>query len=377
MKELTTDILVIGGGSSGLAAASEASARGLKVIVAEAANAVGGNGLFPRGVFAVGSPIQKRKLILPDKDQVFRDCMNYSHWKIDGRIIRALIEKSGETIEWLMDKGVEFVDVVHHIPNQTPEVYHVTAPEVNAGRHIIATLKKECEGRGVEIYTGARGKSLVMDDEGNVAGGIIEMKDGSEMKVSAKKVIICTGGFAGNEEMIEKYYPNYDSSKVPAGPGMRGMGDGIRMAMEAGADIDGNFTMEIAAPKVPGFNTLTLQLGKPYNVWLNSFGMRFADEGIVYNFAMAANACLRQPGKMMYVLFNEALLERTIKDGPDSIEAIHVTKEEQGKLRETIDRAAEKGVLCKSETLEGVAEFMGVALEDLEDEIWEYNTFCR
>lgn len=83
---------------------------------------------------------------------------------------------------------------------------------------------------------------------------------------------------------------------------MRHNGDGVRMALEAGADIEGNFAMEIAAPKIQGYGPLNLFLGKPGNIWLNRFGRRFADESIVYNFAQAANACMRQPGGDVWVL---------------------------------------------------------------------------
>ena len=83
--ELKTEILIIGGGASGMAAAVAAAEMGAEVTVAEANAAVGGNGLFPRGIFGVDSKIQRKKLVFADRDQIFRDCMNYSHWKIDGR----------------------------------------------------------------------------------------------------------------------------------------------------------------------------------------------------------------------------------------------------------------------------------------------------
>ena len=104
--ELKTEILIIGGGASGMAAAVAAVEMGAEVTVAEANAAVGGNGLFPRGIFGVDSKIQRKKLVFADRDQIFRDCMNYSHWKIDGRIIRTLIDKSGDTVNWLMDRGI-------------------------------------------------------------------------------------------------------------------------------------------------------------------------------------------------------------------------------------------------------------------------------
>ena len=287
--ELKTEILIIGGGASGMAAAVAAAEMGAEVTVAEANAAVGGNGLFPRGIFGVDSKIQRKKLVFADRDQIFRDCMNYSHWKIDGRIIRTLIDKSGDTVNWLMDRGIEFCDVVHHIPNQTPEVFHITEAEENVGHCVIRNLKRICEEKGVRILTGAKGKTLLKDEKASVCGAVCETKDG-EVVIKAQKVILCTGGFAGNDEMVEKYYPGFKRELVGQGGGMRHPGDGIRMALEAGAEVEGNFTMEAAAPKIKGYDALNLFLGKPYNVWLNRFGERFADEGIVYNFAVSFNA---------------------------------------------------------------------------------------
>ena len=154
MKESRTQLLIIGGGAAGMSAAAAAVEKGVKVVVAEAGNAVGGNGLFPRGIFGVDSVIQRRKLTFADPDEVFTQCMEYSHWKIDGRIIRTLIDKSGDTISWLMEKGVAFTDVVHHIPNQMPEVFHITKTEENVGRVVIRCLQKYCEENGAIILPG-------------------------------------------------------------------------------------------------------------------------------------------------------------------------------------------------------------------------------
>ena len=113
------------------------------------ANAAVGRNVLSESYFGVDSKIQRKKLVFADRDQIFRDCMNYSHWKIDARIIRTLIDKSGDTVNWLMDRGVEFCDVVHHIPNQTPEVFHITEAEENVGHCVIRNLKRICEEKHV------------------------------------------------------------------------------------------------------------------------------------------------------------------------------------------------------------------------------------
>ena len=377
MKQYQTELLIIGGGAAGMAAAAAAAEQGITALVVEAQAAVGGNGLFPRGVFGVDSQLQRKKLIFADADEIFSTCMEYSHWKIDGRLIRTLIDRSGDTVDWLMDKGVPFCDVVHHTPNQSPEVFHITSAEENAGLAVIRCLKRYCEEHGVKFLTSTSGKSLRKDEQGEICGAVCVDRQGEECEISAQKVIVCTGGFSGNAEMIQKYYPNFKPEEVAAGGGMRHPGDGVRMALEAGADLEGNFAMEIAAPKIQGYGALNLLLGKPYNVWLNRFGRRFADEGIVYNFAQAANACMRQSRGQMWVLFSEEALQKTLADGRDMIELIHIAADAEDKLEETMAQAIADGIMVQAKSPAELAAFIGCEERAVADAIAEYDTFCR
>ena len=76
------------------------------------------------------------------------------------------------------------------------------------GHCVIRNLKRICEEKGVRILTGAKGKTLLKDEKASVCGAVCETKDG-EVVIKAQKVILCTGGFAGNDEMVEKYYPGF------------------------------------------------------------------------------------------------------------------------------------------------------------------------
>jgi len=377
VKEYKTQIAIVGGGASGLSAAAAAAEHGTGVVLLEANESVGGNGLFPRGIFAVDSYIQRSKLIFADTDDMFKSCMEYSHWKPNARVIRALIDLSGDTIGWLEQKGVSFSDVVHHLPNQTPEVYHITEAPVNTGKAVIKALEAFCRQRGVTVLTGISGKELSTSSGGAVTGIICEDKSGDCISVKADKVILCTGGFAGNPELVARFYPDYDSGAVDTGPGMRHKGAGLQMAIQAGAAIDGNFAMEISAPRIKGFEPLNLVLGKPYNIWFNKFGVRFADEGIVYNFAQAANACLRQPDGFLWVMFDQGNIDKALCDGRDIIELVHIGQGAEQKLPQTIVEAQENGILKVSDTLPELAQKAGFRQETLEHSVSEYNDFCK
>ncbi|MGN0733860.1 MAG: FAD-binding protein [Emergencia sp.] len=374
MNSYETELLIIGGGAAGMSAAASALEKNIKTTLIECNSQVGGNGIFPRGIFAIDSIVQRNKLVYCSRDEIFRRCMEYSHWKIDGRIIRRLLNKSGDTISWLIEKGVHFTDVVHHVPNQFPEVYHITSKEEPAGRAIIKRLQEFCEGRGLVVMTSARGEKLLTNEAGEVCGAVCVDRQNKRIAIKAKKVIICTGGFSGNKEMIGKYYPDLDINRITEGGGIRHNGEGIKMAVEAGADIEGNFAMEMAAPKIKGHGPLNMILGKPYNIWINSFGKRFADESIVFNFSMAANACMRQPGGKVWVVFNQDILDHLLTRERNIIEDIHLPDNVKLNLLHSLEAAVEEGIAAKSENLKGIAEFIGCRPEVLKATVHDYVT---
>ena len=372
-----TQIAIIGAGASGMAAATAAAEAGAQVMVIEANSAIGGNGLFPRGIFGVDSKIQRRRLIFADHDEMFLRCMDYAHWKIDARIVRVLINRSGDTIDWLEARGVGFTDVVHHLPNQTPEVYHVTDGTKTTGRHVISALEKCCTEMGVTVQKNTRAKKLLKDESGQVTGVLCEDAEQNEIEISAGAVIICTGGFAGDRELVARYFPRLDTKEFSRFGGMAHPGDGHRMAVEAGADIEGNFAMEVAAPKIQKHAALNLLLGKPYNVWVNKFGSRFASESIVYDFTSSAGAIMRQPDGAVWVIFDEAVKNRALSDGSDIIEKLHTPPDAGAMLEDTVKKAVQSGILCVSDTVEELAVFIGCSADVLRETLANYNDGCR
>ena len=102
------DIVVIGSGG-GLAAAVAAAEKGVSVILLEKVNILGGYTRQANGFMACESPVQKRQNITVTKDEVFRKFMDWAHCRrVEPRVVRAFINKTGDTIQWLEEKGVEF-----------------------------------------------------------------------------------------------------------------------------------------------------------------------------------------------------------------------------------------------------------------------------
>jgi fumarate reductase flavoprotein subunit len=232
-EDIKTQIAIIGGGGAGLTAAVAAAEKGIDVIVLEKRHALGGNSAMAEGFLAAESPAQKRLRIEARKDDVFKIAMDYSHWRLNARIVRAFINKSGSTVQWLEDKGMYFDWVPSYFPGQRIRTWHCLRKR---GMEIIDVLVRECEELGVRIMRETGAKKLLTDSEGVVKGVLAGTKEG-EIRIAADCVIIATGGYGGNEDLIKKYYPDYNENMVHKG--VPNKGDGLLMAMEVGAATEG------------------------------------------------------------------------------------------------------------------------------------------
>lgn len=118
IKGMNCDIAVVGCGGAGLMAALAAKEADAKVVIIERRPVAGGNSNFPRGgTFAVGSKKHKDKGLNFTTDDVFKNIMAYGHWRGNARLVRAFLEKTADTVEWMEKRGVEFNDIptwAHH-----------------------------------------------------------------------------------------------------------------------------------------------------------------------------------------------------------------------------------------------------------------------
>src|SRR4030042_2097248 len=124
IMSLKADVVIIGGGAAGLAAAVAAAEKGASVILLEKANSLGGNAsIRAKEIPAVESPVQKRELIDVTRDTLFKKAMKNCRWDCNPRVVRAFIDKSGDTIRWLEEKGVHFRMIRIH-PDEDMVVFH-------------------------------------------------------------------------------------------------------------------------------------------------------------------------------------------------------------------------------------------------------------
>jgi fumarate reductase flavoprotein subunit len=372
-EDLKADIVVIGGGGAGLAGAVSALEKGANVMVLEKRRVPGGNSSMAEGFFAAESPAQKRMNIDADRDVLFKKAMDYAHWKTNPRIVRAFVDKSGDTVRWLEEKGLKLDWIPPMYPNQTPLTWHCLK---KGGAEVVKVLQKNCKALGGRVLRQAAAKRIFIDEKGRVTGVLSRTKE-KEIKLITKSVVIATGGYGGNKELLNKYYSLYNDNMHNLGLPL--MGDGLLMAIEIGAATEGLGIVQLNGQYVPGSLHLRAVAQEPNMVWVNSRGERFADETITFNFPERGNAVIRQPENVTYSLFDDKIRRNIIEHG--TIKGIGVlflqARIALPELDKELQTQAQKGMVKMSDSLDEIAEWMGVAPEILNATVNEYNSSCE
>jgi fumarate reductase flavoprotein subunit len=373
-QHLTTDIVISGGGAAGLSAAIAAAELGAKVVLLEKRKILGGNANMAEGIFGAESPVQKRLWIEARRDVLFEMAMDFSHWKINPHIIRAFIDKSGDTIRWLEEMGIEFKIYAGYM-NQAIPTWHSTPNKL--GSDIVKGLKRRCDELGVKILKETPAKKILKDGKGNLTGILAETKK-SEIKILAKCIIIATGGYAGNKELLNKYCPVFENDIDCHG--IKHMGDGILMALESGAASEGLGILQSFGPAMTGSMEVGASVTEPNTIWVNKRGERFTDEALTtrYNVFESVNPLLRQPEKKSFTIFDEKIKSNIIEKGfifgYGLFMQPHISKPD---FEKKLQKEIERGKVKRSNSLNEIAEWIGASPGVLKKTVEEYNRFCE
>lgn len=377
-KIMTADIAVVGCGSAGLAAAVTAAEGGAKVIVVEKLPMAGGSSNLAEGMFAAESSLQKKNYIPVTKDEAFKRHMDNTQWRINAPLVRAIIDKSPDTIDWLMGMGVEF-EPAALFPGGA-QTWHLVKPHYH-GAPVVKALLERGKKLGVQVLYETPGKKLIFDDKKRVKGVLAQDSKGNVIQINAKAVVLATGGFPNNPEMVQKYTGNAPNELFAAVP-LNKTGDGISMAIEAGAAVEGMAGMMTVAgvvgPGLKPFCHLFAVTAQPY-LWVNQDGERFCDEAVVYRFTVAGNILLTQKNKVAYAIFDDATKKYLIENGTDngSGKIIPVTTKLTNIDNDIKDAVnANNPNVMVANSIDELSGKMGVDPARLKGTITQYNGYC-
>lgn len=372
-EELDTDIVVVGAGGGGLSASIAAAQLGNDVILLEKLNVVGGTSAYTEGIFAIESRYQKEAGVELTGYEILKMAMEYHHWLADAQLTKAYFDKTADTIDWLENLGVKFVDV--RVLGSSPQTWHVFE---GLGSNAMKTLHEKALELGVKVMTETPGKELIMDGD-RIAGIIAEKKDGTKIKINANAVILATGGFADNKEMINMYTPhNYDNIEAIGSP--QRTGDGIRMGMEVGADVVGMSAIMMCGGVLKGLGVnseLSVAAGRSPFLWVNEHGKRFADESIVFNFSFSGNAMSKQ--EKVFSIMDSNSLKYLETEGCIMGRGAYIpTGTKLTKLPKELEEQLQNGNpdVMVANSIEELAELMNVDTNNLKDTIDTYNEYA-
>jgi fumarate reductase flavoprotein subunit len=382
-RSLNTDIVVIGSGATGMAVALTAAEGGAKVILLEKMRHTGGTSNFPEGMFAVESEMQRQQYIGITRDEAFKMIMDYSHWRANPRLVRAFVDESSITISWLQKLGVKFEGPMAIFPDG-PRTWHLLkGPQKARSSVMMKTLAARVKEKGIDIRLATPVRSLIKE-YGKITGVVVK-KNGKEIKLNSKAVIIATGGYANNKEWIKRYTGfDLDVNLFPI-MNVNKIGDGIRMAWEAGAAEEGMgvlMTMRIGPLLGPGLKTMghIESAGFQPNLFVTQQGVRYFDEGRLTNFSFDGAAISRLKEGYSFAIFDETAKREWIEKGiatsagmicPPGTRLTNFEDEWKAAIEQCNPNVFE------ANSIEELATKIGVKPEALKTTLDEYNGFCE
>lgn len=395
-QQLTTDLVIVGGGLSGLAAAQSAVDQGVKPIVLEKEAALGGGGNFPEGSLGVGTRYQKEHGINTTVEQVLTAALQFHHYRADPDVLRVLIAESGKTIDWVMDKGAEMRGIRTMYPKEESLMTWHLFKGGAAG--IIQRFAKEVRAKGGKILTETPAQKLIVEN-GKVVGVEAVDAEGEKILIHAKKVILATGGFESNKEMLAKYVP--DSSALgmfepvwyrgPVTDGKNGdgrTGDGIRMAQLIGANVKGMHALAGNAPYLADMPPINQFMGDDYLkqgrcalaqpwLWVDQHGKRFFNESRGSVFVDVYNA-MTTAGGVMYNIIDQEKYDLLVNKGALlPFNAIVHAGVPLTALPKTFEVGMQRGWAFKADTIEDLANQIGVPPANLKATMKKVNQYAK
>ncbi len=410
-QEIDTDVVIVGAGGAGLAAAVRSLQHDEKVVILEKYPQIGGNTSRAGGPMNAAEPDwQKKFKALPGEKETLKELAATPFDKIDPEyqddfkklqkqikeylasgadylfdsillheiqtylggkrtdlkgneihgkyaLVHELVTNALNSVKWLADLGVKFdeTDVTEPVGGLWRRGHKPVEPMGYAYIHILGDWVEDHDGK---LYLESRAEDLIIKD-GKVCGVIAKRADGSTLTIHAKAVILTAGGFGANTKMVQKYntyWPKIDDDIATTNsPSITG--DGINLGLEAGADLFGMGFIQLMPVADPDTGELfTGVVTPPANyIMVNKEGKRFVNEFAERD--VLAKAVIDNGG-LIYQIADDKIKET----------AYNTTQE-------SLDAQVKAGTLFRDDTLEGLAKQIGMDPDVLVDTIKKYNSY--
>ena len=349
-ENITTDVVVVGGGGAGLSAAIAAKEKGANVVLVEKMLMLGGNTNYATaGINAANTKLQKKLGIEDNAELFYNDTMKGGKNVNNPELVKKLTADSANIIDWLTERGADLSEVVF-TGGQSAKRTHRPAGGQAVGPVIVDALAETAEKDGIDVRTESEVTKLIKT--GDKVTGVEVKHKGETYNITAKAVVMATGGFGANAKMVAEYKPSLEGFGSTNSPAITG--EGIKMVKAVGGDLV-DMTEIQTHPTVVHKKTamITEAVRGEGAILVNREGKRFVSE--LETRDVVSKAELEQTGKSAFLVFDQEVREK--------LGAIN------GYVR--------KGFTVEGATVEELAKKIGVDAKGLVDTMAKYNGYVK
>ena len=349
-----TDVVIVGAGGAGMTAAMTAADAGKKVLLVESQAMVGGNSVRATGgmnaaktvyqdanefdeaagvekvlktaaekyadnetITALANTVSEQWAAYQAEPKGYFDSVELMELDtmVGGKginnpeLVKALCEGTAPAIDWLDQNGMALHNVSSFGGASVKRIHRPMDEEgkvVSVGAYMIPLLEKNCKDRGIEMVLNTTVDKIMTDDKGAAIGVSGMDADGNTVEIRAKSVIVTTGGFGANLEMVTKYKPELKGFMTTNAAGIQGQG--IEMAQAIGADtVDMDQIQIHPTVEAETASLITEGLRGDGAILVNADGARFVDEVGTRDVVSAAE--IAQPGGYAWLVVDQAMAD--------------------------------------------------------------------
>ena len=373
VKQYETDVAIIGAGGAGVAAGIEARDQGARAIAFEQASALGGAAIISGGgCLIVGSPLQKENGIHDTPDLAFKDWIEWGGPSADAVWARYYIEHTlHDLYHWAEGFGVKWVDLKFQEGNS---VLRWTRPERN-GLGLMSKLIDGFQSKGGEIIPETE-ITTIRRENGHVTGlQGRNSKTGEPVEVKSKAVVVTTGGFNSNLDMVLEFNPALGNQRILEGSGRGSTGSGHKLVREVGGYLTHMDHIWYYVYATPDYRDPAQRRGLvfrlvPGYIWVNQQGRRFHNEAMSGGNSASPALMAQNPRHAWAVMDTPMSATMEVAD-PYYRDGDKVVRE---KVKELLDNSP---FIRKADTLVALAEKMAVEVATFLATVERYNKACE
>ncbi|WP_442600501.1 flavocytochrome c [Paenibacillus sp. KN14-4R] len=345
------DVIIVGAGGAGMTAALEAKEKGMNPVVFEKMPVAGGNTLkSSSGMNASETKFQKEQGIQDSNDLFYEESLKGGHGTNDKNMLRFFVDNSASAINWLDSKGIRLNNITI-TGGMNEKRTHRPEDGSAVGQYLVSGLVKNVHEQGIPLFVNANVKEITEKD-GKVNGVKVIFNGKDEKNIASNAVILTTGGFGANMDMIAKFRPDLKGYVTTNQEGSTG--DGIKMIEQLGGT-----TVDMDQIQVHP----TVQQEKSYligeavrgegAILVSSDGKRFTNElNTRDNVTAAIN---KLPEKSAYLVFDSGVKSRA----------------------KAIQQYEKMGFVIKGDSIEALAKEMGVPADQLKTTLDTWNSAVK